>query len=134
MYAPECVFCDGHAETTINNGKTDCCRKCKEDLRRENEEANEPTFEKMAKLMHEVKREPVMSRLVMSPKAMRLLKEFSKSIGNVPAPSPAINIYTGTPVYVDKTLKPGQWKAVDSNGNVLDEGNILPKRLRTPTV
>ena len=35
---PECIFCDGPADTTINNGKTDCCRKCKEEIRQENDE------------------------------------------------------------------------------------------------
>jgi hypothetical protein len=41
------------------------------------------------------------------------------------------NAYSGDiPVYVDKSLKPGEWKAVDWKGNVLVEGNLLPERLR----
>lgn len=135
---PECIFCDGPADTTINNGKTDCCRKCKEQMRRENEEASEVSFENMAKLVEEMQDVPVASKIMLDPKALHLLKEFAgevaarnSQVAPFAPPPEAISIYGGMPVYVDKTLKPGQWQAVDRHGNVLEEGNLLPGHLRS---
>ena len=38
----------------------------------------------------------------------------------------AVNVYSsGTPVVIDETFKIGQWKAIDTKGTVLQEGNLL---------
>lgn len=109
-------------------------------MRRENKEANEINFENMAKLVDEMKGVPITSRIKLDPKAMHLLKEFAgevqarnSQVAPFAPPPEAINIYSGIPVYVDKTLKPGQWQVVDRQGNVLEEGNMLPRHLR-PTI
>ena len=127
-FAPECIFCDGRADTTINNGKTDCCKKCKEAMRKESEKANEVNFESMAKLVSEMKAEPFATEIRVDPKAHRILKEFANAFsGDAQTPKVPINVYNGgMPVYVYKNLNRGQWQAVDRHGKVLQEGNFIP--------
>lgn len=132
----DCVFCYGHADTTINHGKTDCCSKCKEEVRKENEKASEVTFETMMKLVDDMKKDPIATQIRVDPRAFQILKAFGQEILErnnqvlQPPPNRDVNVYNvGLPVYVDKMLKVGQWQAVDRNGKVLEEGNLLPKYL-----
>jgi len=87
------------------------------------------TFEDMVDIVQKMTKEPFLKEIRLHPSVHRRLTEFSgelasKSMASMPARS--IYQYGGTPVFVDKKLKRGEWKAIDNRGNVMDQGNIFP--------
>ena len=92
------------------------------------------TFEEMRQIVLDMTREPMLKEIRCDRWAWTKIRfhldaeywENQKRFGlSKPDPS-TINVYShGTPVFIDDTLKLGQWKTIDTNGNVMQEGNLL---------
>src|SRR4051812_12455143 len=94
----------------------------------------EITSEDMRKLVLEMTREPFLKdvrcdRWAWARIRAHLDAEYwvnQKRFGLSKPDRAAVDIYaTGTPVFIDDTFEIGQWKAIDTDGNVMAEGNLL---------
>ncbi len=92
------------------------------------------TFEEMRKLVLEMTREPFLKeircdRWAWAKIRYHLDEEYWANQKHFALSSPeptAVNVYaSGTPVVIDDTFKLGQWQAIDTKGNVMQEGNLL---------
>lgn len=93
------------------------------------------TFESLAALIREWNKKPVLKEIRCDWYAywklwrfMAELREENNKAAGWPDPPP-VNIYSGVPLRIHEDCKPGQWKAIDTQGNVMAEGNLLPDEL-----
>jgi len=92
------------------------------------------SFDDMRKLVLEMTKEPMLKEIRCDHWARAKIRwhldaeywENQKRYG-ISTPQP-LNVYFrcgAVPVVIDDTLMIGEWKAIDTEGNVIDQGNLL---------
>src|SRR5947209_17080182 len=92
------------------------------------------TFEEMRQLVLEMTRGPTIKEIRCDRWAWAKIRHHldleywtnQQSFGLSKPDGCAVNVYSpGTPVVIDDTFAIGQWQAIDTEGDVMEEGNLL---------